>query len=148
MGKCTPPVLEKRPVLLRRGGSPATGDSPGPRGREGFRRPAPSADVWRADPRGLASPASPGCTGRSVRAGLRAALREKSRDCTTLCSGCRSGGAPYGVVLLGDGVAGPLERLVDQTVGVEVDLPVVDVAAIRPHREHRACQVELEDVDF
>ena len=50
-------------------------------------------------------------------------------------------------VLLGDRVAGLGEGLLDELVGGEVDPPVVIVVAEGAHREHRAVEVELGQLD-
>ena len=45
-----------------------------------------------------------------------------------------------------DQIVGFTERLADHPVGVEIHLPVVVVAAIRPHAQDRAGGRELQDV--
>src|SRR5262249_56583128 len=62
--------------------------------------------------------------------------------------GPSSGPAAYQHELLGRRVSRTCERLADGAVGVEVDLPVVLVAARGPHGELRPRRGELQDLDL
>src|SRR5271167_2144617 len=59
----------------------------------------------------------------------------------------RSSGTHH-VVLLGNFEAGGSKRLLNQTVGIEVYLPVVLVIAVRPDGEHRAGEIEGQYLDI